>query len=58
MLCACRPVVQIPWAVNALGAAHSIPGKSQGHFPALYRMPHVSKGAPKNLIVMWSIEGS
>ena len=31
----CRPIVQIPWAVNALGAAHSIPGESCKHHSEL-----------------------
>ena len=36
----CRAVVQIPWAVNALAAAHSIPGKAFSQ--DIYHRLHVS----------------
>ena len=40
-----RPIVQIPWAVNALGAAHSLPGES----PCQHLLPSLEVQAMKHL---------
>ena len=40
-----RPIVQIPWAVNALGAAHSLPGET----PCQHLLPSLEVQAMKHV---------